>query len=209
MFSDHVEHSVPKMKYLFNSFSLSYGTKHNQPRLEDFPKLNYKYGHYNLVYKNTTDYVRSILDSIKLVGDRNYIIVDIKGQNIIKNSYPCLEGWHTDTVINPNHKSRSEHHHIFVSGSASLTEFIAEPIELEIVGNNDRQKLLNFRNQINHKQPKILKIPSCTIVSYGRWDFHRPSIGLFDEPRLLIRVTETDLIRPQTKSVKFKESLWD
>lgn len=189
----------------FNKTPLKYGEEFRQPDLEDFPELNFKNAHVNHVLENTTDYIRTVIKNIKLVGGRAHTIVDIKVHDIEPGKHPCLPGWHCDSVIDPSHPTEGEIHHIFVTGQASLTEFIGEPICLCIDSRLQQQQLLNsFRNQICNINPRIIRIPSCTITTYGRLDFHRGSTGLFNEKRLLIRVTETDLIRPTNRTTEFK-----
>jgi hypothetical protein len=144
--------------------------------------------------------VRSIISSIKLCGAHNFVLVDVKTQEISKGKIPCIPGWHTDTIINPFHDSRPEVHHIFVTGYASLTEFIDQPVTLEVCQNlEDPVMLANFRSQIDRIDPQVTKLNSCQLTTYGRFDFHRGSVGKYPERRLLIRVTESDVVRPRKK----------
>ena len=59
----------------------------------------------------------------------------------------------------------------------------------------------DLKAQIAETYPDVkeVEVPSCQIVTYGRYDFHRGSVSLADGKRLLIRVTETDLVRPMNK----------
>jgi hypothetical protein len=186
--------------FVFNAAPPQLGTEFSQPSEEDFPAIQFKYGGLQHVYKNTTDYVRTVLDACPIKKQHKNIVVDVKVTQIRKGKTPCLPGWHCDTVIDPRNPTTPENHFLFVSGQASLTEFIADPVELEIPDGLQHQAMLHkFRKQIANIDPSILKIPSCQIAGCSRFHFHRGSLGLFDEKRLLIRVTETDLVTPNNR----------
>lgn len=186
----------------FNRASLGFGSSFEQPRPEDFPDKFFKNAAIEYVLRNTTDYVRSVINSIQLQNQHRFVVVDVKVHDIEVNKYPCIPGWHCDTVIDPRHPTTPENHNIFVTGHASLTEFIGQPITLmlDLQGN---PLLSSFRRQIDDLKPAITKIPSCQVVKYGRYDFHRGSIGLANEKRLLIRVSETDITAPNNKLQQF------
>jgi hypothetical protein len=144
-----------------------------------------------------------VLDAIPLTRQRRYLAVDIKVHDVEPRRYTCIPGWHCDTVINPYHQTLGEIHHIFVSGGAALTEFIGEPVSLEILEGLSGPSLLQaLQKQLKDLQFSVQKVPSCQIVTYGRWDFHRASLGLYPEKRLLIRVSETDVIRPSVQKLQ-------
>lgn len=185
------------LEFIFNKSSLSVGAVFSQPKPEDFPNKSFKYAGYNYILENVTDYVRQVVMACPAVsGRRDQIVVDVKVHDIQPGKYPCLPGWHCDTVINPFHDSRPEIHHIFVSGEASLTEFIEGPVCLQIDETlSDNALLKSFREQLD-ASVATRRIPSCQIMTYGRFDFHRGTIGQFAQKRLLIRVTESDIIKP-------------
>ncbi len=189
--------------FIFNEVSLVFGDEFSQPRENDFPSTQFKYAAFDFAYARTTDYVRTVLDAAPIQKNHKYIVVDIKVTEIKKGKPPCLPGWHCDTIINPFDETKPENHHLFVSGNASRTEFIKGPLQLNVPEDLKHQVLLkNFRDQIDEIQPSTTQIPSCRIASYGRFDFHRGSIGLYDEKRLLIRITETDVIVPRNRPFK-------
>ena len=185
--------------FTFNGKEPLLGEKFPQPSQGDFPSLQFKYASFSYVYANTTSYVQQVLDAMPLQHKHKRVVVDVKVTDIKPGSPPCLPGWHCDSVIDPYDTTLPEAHHIFVTGNASLTEFIGEPVSLHYDPSLKHQKLLAFfRSQLNEfKNLKVWKVPSCRITTYGRFDFHRGSIGLFPEKRLLIRATETDLIKPR------------
>lgn len=199
------------ISFTFNSKPLVIEKSFNQPTNSDFPKETFKNAEINFVSKHTTNYVREIINSVVLSNKRKYVVVDVKTHNIKPGYYPCLPGWHCDTVVDPRHDSEPEIHHLFVSGTASLTEFIAHPVTLDlpeltggIIMLQSGSLLKSFRKQLEKINPKIVSIPSATLVAYGRYDFHRGSKGKFEEKRLLIRVTESDIITPTRHELKCK-----
>lgn len=184
--------------HTFNERPPTLGKKFNQPSINDFPELSFKNASLLHVLNNTTAYVREVIQSIKLNNKHRYVVVDVKTHDIEVGKYPCIPGWHCDTVIDPKHPTKPDIHNIFVTGYASLTEFIGEPITLTI--DVDSNHLLsNFRKQIDNINPKVISLPSCQVAQYGRFDFHRGSLGKGSEKRLLIRVSETDVVPPVNK----------
>ena len=187
----------------FNYQPLSLGKSFEQPKPEDFPSLCFKNSPLPYVREHTTLYVQKVLDAVPLTRKRRYLTVDVKVHDVELGRYTCIPGWHCDTVIDPYHQTPGEIHHIFVSGEAALTEFIAEPVSLTISeGLSGPPLLQTLQTQLQSLRFPIQKVPSCRIVTYGRWDFHRASIGLFPEKRLLIRVSETDVIRPSVQKLE-------
>lgn len=188
------------MHWTFNNTLPQLVNSFSQPKEEDLPPTQFKYADFDHAYRNTTDYIRQILSAAPLKNKHRNLVVDIKVTQIKKGQPPCIPGWHCDTVVNPFHDSLPEFHHLFVTGHASLTEFIAQPITLEVnseLKSDSQQLLQSFKEQITAIQVEPYKIPSATLVTYGRFHFHRGSIGLYDEKRLLVRVTETNIITPR------------
>lgn len=188
--------------FTFNKTIPQLGKTFPQPLSDDFPTIQFKYASFEHAYKNTTDYVRDILTAAPVKNKHKHVVVDIKITDIEKNKPPCLPGWHCDTVIDPFNETQPENHYLFVSGQASLTEFIGSPITLEVDAQLKQQKLLaSFREQIDNIEHLVWKMPSCQLGFYGRFHFHRGSIGLFDEKRLLVRITETDILLPRNRPI--------
>lgn len=199
---------LTRQAFIFNATLPSLGSKFAQPDSGDFPVTQFKCADINYVRQNTTDYVREILDAAPIKNQHKHVVVDVKVTLIKKNKPPCLPGWHCDTVINPFEDSLPENHHLFVSGNASRTEFIGTPVELNVPFDLKHQSLLkNFREQLEQLNFYVYKIPSCQFASYGRFHFHRGSLGLYDEKRLLIRVSETNVITPRNTPFQEVKSL--
>lgn len=188
---------------IFNYQPLKFGKSLAQPQVKDFPILLFKNTLYDYAIKNTSSYVKEVLSLAPITHKRKNIVVDIKVHDIETGKFPCLPGWHCDTVIDPFHESPGEIHHIFVTGGSSLTEFISEPVKLNIP-NKTTNALKIMRDQLETKVFDVKSLPSCQFVTYGRWDFHRASAGKYPERRLLVRVTETDIIKPKLQKFSCK-----
>jgi len=192
------------MKVLFNNLPLKSSAQFEQPDVSAFKTKTYKGATLKCALENSNDYIREVINSIELNGNRKNVLVDIKIHDIEKGKYPCIPGWHCDTVVNPLEESEDEIHHIFVTGYASLTEFISEPISLEVDETKTHQSLLKtFQDQIDLINPRFESIPSCRITTYGRRDFHRGAIGKMNDKRLLIRVTESNILKPNNNERVF------
>lgn len=167
------------------------GQEINQPT--EFPDLSYKFASYNFVMNNSSDYIRYVIKNMPIVGDRKNILVDIKVHNLEAGIYPALKHAHIDVAYNPFYKGREEHHHLFVSGFGCRTEFLKNRIKVDI----DPDKPIDF-DKLLGPQIEFKKIDGGRIYSYGR-TVHRASCSEETFTRLLVRVTETDNIKPNNK----------
>lgn len=186
-------------RLLFNKTPPLEGRQFPQPLAEDFPREFWKNGDHDRVLKGTTDYIRNIVSAVELVGNHSRVLIDIKVQDLKPGMPTCIPGWHCDSVVDVNHPSRPEVHHLFVTGFDALTQFIDEPIELNYPKD---APLSHLQEQIKAINPKSRTLQSATWTTYGRTDFHRGAITRKAHRRLLVRVTETDLILPSMKPRK-------
>lgn len=183
--------------FVYNAEPLREGARWPQPGLDDLPMASFKHAALERVRDETTDYVRAVLDAVPLRGGHRRVVVDVKVSQILPGRYPCLPGWHCDSVLDPDHPSRPEVHHLFVSGAACLTEFVAAPVALEVGPAASPQAFLrDLQRQLAALDPPVRAVPSCQLVEYGRFDLHRGARGRAHELRLLVRVSETDVIEP-------------
>lgn len=144
-----------------------------------------------------TDYVRRVLDAAPLLGDRRFVVVEVRVALLRRGETQGQATWHLDTVGDPLHDSRPERHHLFVTGTASLTEFLAEPVTLDVpAGGGAYARMAALDAQLRALAPPTVRAPSLMFIDYGRLHLHRATPALHDERRLLVRVTETDVLRP-------------
>jgi hypothetical protein len=178
---------------------------------------------------------REAIGAMQLKGDRRYIVVDTKVNHLMRGMLPAIPGWHTDGVprgdnFDPGGKGEAKisaqaegeisasHYHLLVTGTISQTEFIAEPVSLEVEdGRQLYEKMsrdIEARNYWLHRGPNEwarpgdgalakLVAPADTVVTWDWWNVHRavPASGVGF--RYLIRVTETDHIAPRTDPSDF------
>lgn len=162
---------------------------------------NFKYADFFDARKNSCSYVKSIIDSIEphVRGNHKYVLLDIKVRNLSVGSLPAYGFWHTDCTLDIQHVTKPEHHVIFVSGAGSRTEFVDSEIDLDLSGIALDKWSHSYENRIfssiASSNGKTSKINECELYSYGR-DLHRATPAMFAGPRILIRMTETDLVRP-------------
>lgn len=184
-------------RFVYNAAPLRLGASLPPPGAGDLPRVTFKHAPLERVRAESGDWVRAVLDAVALRGLHRWVVVDVKVTAIEPGRYPCIPGWHCDSVLDPLHPSRPEVHHLLVTGTASLTEFVAAPVELEIgPAPSARAFLAGLGRQLAAQEPPVRAVPSCRLVEYGRFDLHRGARGVARETRVLVRVTETDVIQP-------------
>lgn len=164
-----------------------------EPRPEQLDTDCFKFAEIGFVRQNSNEYVNYVLDNIPIVGNRKHVLVDVKVHHLQEGEYPALKHWHIDCVNNPLSSLREEYNHIFVSGQWCLTEFLACRIDIDITPD----QVLNF-DSILPDGISTKRILGNTIYTYGR-AVHRAVPSIKDHSRLLIRVSESDQIRPINK----------
>lgn len=163
--------------------------------------------------------MRELLETVPLVGDKNYITVDTKVTLLMPGWYPAIPGWHTDGVprgeeLLPDAKGKPRldkqselpknvpHYHVISVGLDSPTEFVNQPFELDIENfdNSDLYKELTQKVNPLVADGKLEVVSlSDAWVSWDWWNVHRAIPADKTGWRLLIRVTESDVLKPRTK----------
>lgn len=119
-------------------------------------------------------------------GKHKSVRVDLKVYDLKAGDFTCIPGWHIDTVTNPRHVSRPENHLIYTNVYG--TDFVSTPIA--------------FSEEKTHFSQVIAEIPEDnyltatpnSIYQYGRFHLHRGAQVATDCRRVLVRITETDII---------------
>jgi hypothetical protein len=155
---------------------------------------NYKYGHINHVWSNATPYVRNIIESCPLRRTKKHIVVDVKTHYLKIGQIPALPHWHLDGYANPYTEEYDDINHLFVSGQFCLTDFLASPLEV-----HDYE--MGISPTVLLVDCPVVSIPGNTIVTYDR-HIHRATPAKQEGHRLLVRVTETNRIKPNNKIFK-------
>lgn len=183
------------MKYTFLAIdSVVQSKQFEQPDTESLKNDSFKYVDIERALSNSNDYIKNIISHMPIRNDRKYVVVDVKIHDLEKDTVPALSNWHCDCIGNPLDERRIEHHHIFVSGFDCLTQFLAEEITLDINPNDSYRKYDAAFSSVQKAH-----IPSATICSYER-HIHRAVPSTSNFRRLLVRVSETDIIVPNRQS---------
>lgn len=170
------------------------------PTLKDLEGIQcFKYADCDFVYAQCeNDYVKYVLSRIPIFNKHKRVLVDIKVQDLVEGDYPCLPGWHLDGSSNKrNLEKKPETFTLFVTGSHACTEFVDEPIELDIDASWDFSEISKNCSKQIPESVNTWALPSCRFGTYDDSFFHRGPKSRGNERRLLIRTTETDILRPK------------
>jgi hypothetical protein len=111
-------------------------------------------------------------------------LLDFKVRQLDEGDCGCpLEGWHIDVTRNPNHPSKSDRHLIY--STIVGTEFLLDKIETDAI---------DFAEVGLEGKSNIWQAPANSIVAYDRLNLHRGPIVREPCKRVLIRLTQTDII---------------
>lgn len=201
-------------KFLFNRTPLVYGEKHEQP---DDKIIKNTLGLFRASLEDAVkfggDFTREVLSTVPLVGDRKNIIVDTKIHMLMPGMFPSIAEIHTDGVprdesFRPSGKgkpniwlqnqveARKVRYHLLVTGNGCLTDFIPDPLELELPAEptTDLYKIISSDPKV--KSAPRIKVPSCQWVSWDWFSLHEAVAASVHEWRFLVRVCETDYQEP-------------
>lgn len=145
---------------------------------EDFPAEDFKYADVDHVYPRTSWVVQQIIETAPITGRFKRVLIDVKVQDLHPELCSCIPGWHLDGSMR-----EIEVHHLYVLNGPQ-TEFVDEPMFL------DRRHLI----------PDDVKITTARegfITTFTSLDFHRGVYATKPTRRLLVRLTETNIIRPR------------
>ena len=145
-----------------------------------FPSEDFKYADLNFVYPRTSSLVRQIVDKAPITGRYKRVLIDVKVQDLHPEICSCIPGWHLDGSM-----QEIEIHHLCVLNGPQ-TEFIDEPLYI-----SDASKI-----------PADVRITTARegfITTFSSLDFHRGVYATKPTRRLLVRLTETNIIQPRNK----------
>lgn len=159
-----------------------------------YPSVNWKYAslRHVLDHETTNETLRDIISQAPLIGNHKRILVDVKVQNLEPSQTSCIPGWHLDGPGNPLHPSSKERHHLYIHEEGGETEFIAEAFYLNISQTMSMKEIVDM---IPDGLP-VMKVKPRRFTSFTRFDFHRGINVAKPMKRLLVRLTETDVIKP-------------
>lgn len=158
----------------------------NQPvDVRDIPPHDYKYADVDYVYLRTNGLVKTIIETAPITGRFKRVLIDVKVQDLHPEICSCLPGWHLDGSMR-----EIEVHHLCVLNGPQ-TEFIDEPLHLPGVY-PDNVKMIPA-------DVKITKAREGFITTFTSLDFHRGVYATKPTRRLLVRLTETNVILPRNE----------
>lgn len=166
--------------------------KFDNKELNNLPLAYMKYTRWDKAYEEVPDIVKPILsamfDLMEDDSDMNWL-VDYKVRDLKAGDCGCpLEGWHTDCVANPWHPSKFETHLIFSTHYG--TEFILDELEVKLEEDHFNRVLNRYGSDYWFTQVK----PN-TITQYTRYNLHRAPIINKDCRRMVLRLTQIELIK--------------
>ncbi|MNC07915.1 hypothetical protein D3C75_554800 [compost metagenome] len=119
-------------------------------------------------------------------GKHKKVLVDLKVADLKAEDYTCIPGWHIDTVTDPRHDSLPENHLIYTN--VFPTEFVRDPVEFS----EDKYHFVDVTDDI--PKDNYISAKPNSIHKYGRFHLHRGAQVTSDCRRVLVRITETDVI---------------
>lgn len=163
------------------------------------------------------------LETVPLAGDRDNVFIDTKVSYLMPGWIPSIPGWHTDGVPRgpernpagkgePNLDAQEElteqgvtpRYHTMTIGSADCpTRFAVDPIELLLPGSTrelyaETTRLMGVK-QSGDDPVEVIEPGNGEWVSWDWWQLHAAISSRSVGWRLLIRVTETDLVEPRVE----------
>jgi hypothetical protein len=163
----------------------------------EYPTVNWKYAslEYVLEHPSTNQTLRDIISQCPLMNQHKRVLIDVKVQNLIPSKTSCIPGWHLDGPENPLHPSRPELHHLYIHEQGGETEFIADSFKLDIDVDMKQREIV----KLIPDNVSVTKTVAGHFTTFTRFDFHRGINVKKPMKRLLVRLTETDLILPSNK----------
>jgi hypothetical protein len=176
------------------------GLKHTPVKIKNFeyPTVNWKYASAKWILshaESTNNTLKDIILQCPIVGNHKRILIDVKVQDLVPEKTSCIPGWHLDGPENPLHDSKPEIHHLYIHEEGGETEFISDEIELKIDNGMSQKEIVDMIP----KNASITKSVAGCFTTFTRFDFHRGINVEKPMRRLLVRLTETDVIIPRNK----------
>ncbi|EOP80887.1 hypothetical protein CN448_31320 [Bacillus cereus] len=210
--------NTAKFKFNRNPVHIGYDKAIEQPSIEilkNTPAL------WNASLDDALKYggelTKAAISAMNLRHDRKYIVVDTKVHMLMPGMCPAIPNWHSDGVprglelrpeakAEPNifaqEKMSNSRFHLLVTGEGCLTEFIGQPVELDVPEEPNTKLYSMVNQQVREKvgagELEVFTAPTCTPIEFDWFDIHRGIEATKHEWRYLIRVTETDHMPPQT-----------
>lgn len=159
------------------------------------------------------DIVRDAIRAMNLRHDRRNVVIDVKVHMLMPGFFPAIPGWHTDGAPrspdgSPSGKGppdimaqesgsfRPHRFHLLVTQCQCLTEFVAEPISINVPAVPTTDLYKHVTRLVGEAHPATKFIPGNQVVEFDWWDLHRGVAALKHEWRCLVRAVESDHYTP-------------
>jgi hypothetical protein len=169
---------------------------------------------------------RVALGAMDIRGDKRHVVVDTKVHMLMPGQCPAIPGWHTDGApravgtmrgrYSPqgsgppdlavqeewDRDGKAPRFHLLVTGKGCLTEFLLDPVTLEVPSEATPGLYASLTRQVEalraHPDGPAMfgASPSCRAVEWDWWTIHQGVVAAEREWRYLIRVTESDYHEP-------------
>jgi hypothetical protein len=168
-----------------------------------FVNNSFKYASIEYAMKNSNDLVTHIIKQAPLSNKHKRVVVDVKYHYMRRGHYACIPGWHLDGSENTRGLDKKpELHHLFVAGDHALTEFISHPVDIPIPENTKFSTISKeVGAALDQLNVGVFQVPNCRFVTYDDKYFHRAGKAVDNGPRILVRLTETDVIEPRNVEI--------
>lgn len=156
--------------------------------LKNLPPMFYKH---ILIWKAHEVFPAAAMELMELMAGfcnrkHDRVVVDLKVVDLKEGETTCIPGWHIDTVVTPYHDSLPENHLIFCTEFG--TEFLNTPVEFN-------PNMMHFREVLETLgEHEVFTADPGKVYRYSRTHFHRGPKVTRDCRRLLMRITETNVI---------------
>lgn len=158
--------------------------------------------------------IRHALSGLPLIEDREHVIVDAKVHMLMPGMVPAIPGWHTDGVprsengaptgplapdLTRQEGRRSPHYHLLVAGCDAPTVFLEDRNVLVDVPDHPTPDLYAeiTREVTAWTDLERVEIPMGQWWTWDWWELHSAQPSRASGWRLLIRVTESDFVKPE------------
>lgn len=158
---------------------------------------------YDFAYKMGGPFVRSFLEFMPRIIPHGYNwVIDSKVHMLKPGWYPGIPGWHLDfapgweNIVNFSKVDVREQHFCAISHGHSRTEFLNQPIELNVFDVPKINGLLS--KQVDALYPHLRKFNAYpgTIYKFSQLDLHRVTGATSSGWRLFVRASITKLRKP-------------
>jgi len=126
-----------------------------------------------------------------ILDKRKYQYVDVKYHDLSPGQSPANGLWHLDSSLNADHYYEN---YLWVNGKHNLTEYVDNEVVVPRVKTSKE-----FNDIVNQQRLEINRVKSNTVTRFYGDRIHRSPLCEVAEPRILVRLVNTDRKLPTYK----------